>query len=45
MSVYRYLKGELPALLRASGASSVFDGARPFRDVYVAAALRAEKRV
>lgn len=45
MSVYRYVKGELPALLKASGASSVFDGARPFRDVYLAAALRAEKRV
>lgn len=45
MAVYRYIRSELPALLRASGASSIFDGARPFRDVYLAAALKAEKRV
>lgn len=45
MSVYRYVKGKLPTLLRASGASSIFDGARPFRDVYVAAGLKAENRV
>ena len=45
MSVYRYIKTELPALLKASRANSVFDSARPFRDIYIAAALRAEKRV
>jgi len=45
ISVYRYVKSELPRLLKASGATSVFDGARPFRDIYVAAGLRAEKRV
>lgn len=45
LSVYRYVKSELPSLLKASGASSIFDGGRVFRDVYVAAALRAEKRV
>lgn len=45
MSVYQYIKAELPTLLRTSRASSIFDGARPFRDIYIAAALRAEKRV
>ena len=44
-SAYRYIKSELPELLKASRASSIFDGARPFRDIYIAAALRAEKRV
>src|SRR5437016_2455221 len=45
MSVYRYIKGELPTLLKGSRSTSIFDGARPFRDVCVAAALRAEERV
>jgi hypothetical protein len=45
MAVYRYLKSELATILKASRATSIFDGARPFRDVYIAAALRAEKRV
>jgi hypothetical protein len=45
LSVYRYIKSELPSLLKASAASSIYDGARPFRDVYLAAALRAERRV
>ena len=44
-SVYRYIKSELPEVLKASRASSIFDGARPFRDTYIAAALRAERRV
>lgn len=43
ISVYRYLKSELASILKASHADSVFDGARPFRDVCLAAALKAEK--
>jgi hypothetical protein len=45
MSVYRYIKGQLPTLLRGSRSNSIFDGARPFHDVCVASALRAEERV
>jgi hypothetical protein len=43
-AVYRYVRSELPGILRASGANSVFDGARTFRDVYVAANLKAKGR-
>ena len=42
MSVYRYIHRELPTVLRVSGARSVFDGGRAFRDVGLAAALRAK---
>ncbi len=45
MVVYRYLKSEMANILKASNAGSIFDGARPFRDVYLAAALKADKRV
>jgi hypothetical protein len=43
VSVYRYLKSEQASILKASHAASVFDGARPFRDVCLVAALKAEK--
>jgi hypothetical protein len=36
-AVYRYIRRELPSILRASGAQSIFDGARPFKDTCVAA--------
>jgi hypothetical protein len=45
MAAYRYLKGEMATILKASRAISIFDGARSFRDVYFAAILRAERRV
>jgi hypothetical protein len=44
-SVYRYIRREASAILKTSGANSVFDGARSFRDIYMAAILRAEGRV
>ena|SRR5579864_5102651 len=44
-SVYGYIRRELRAILKTSGAGSVFDGARSFRDVCMAAILRAEGRV
>jgi hypothetical protein len=44
MAVYRYVRAELPSILKASGAESVFDGARTFRDVYVAANLKVKGR-
>jgi hypothetical protein len=44
-SVYRYVRNELPSILRASGSQSIFDGARPFRDVCLVASLKAEERV
>jgi hypothetical protein len=43
VSVYRYLKSEQASILKASHAASVFDGARPFRDVCLVAALKAEQ--
>ncbi|MBZ5521843.1 MAG: hypothetical protein LAP21_06345 [Acidobacteriia bacterium] len=43
--VYRYVRKELASILRASGSESIFDGARPFRDVCLAASLKAEARV
>lgn len=43
--VYRYIRKEIPSILRASGSKSIFDGARPFRNVCIAASLRAENRV
>jgi hypothetical protein len=45
MSVYRYIKSELATILKASRATSVFDGARPFRDICLAAGLKAKHRV
>lgn len=45
LSVYRYIRRDMPAILRTSGAKSLFDGARPFRDVSMAAILKAEGRV
>lgn len=45
LAVYRYVRAELPSILRTSGARSVFDGARPFGDVYMAANLKIEGRV
>lgn len=44
-SVYRYIRRELRAILRTSGANSIFDGARPFRDVCLAAILAAREHV
>lgn len=44
-SVYRYIRRELPAILKTSGARSVFDGARSFRDTCMAAILKAQGRV
>ena len=44
-AIYRYIRKELPSILRQSGSTSVFDGARPFRDVSIAASLKAEERV
>jgi hypothetical protein len=38
MRVYRMTRRALPAILRASGSHSIFDGARPFRDVCLCAA-------
>jgi len=43
--VYRYVRKELPSILRASGSESIFDGARTFRDVCFVASLKAEERV
>jgi hypothetical protein len=40
-AVYRYIRRELRTILRTSGAISIFDGARPFRDVCMAAILKA----
>ena len=40
LAVYRHVRAELPSILKASGAKSVFDGARPFHDVYMAATSR-----
>jgi hypothetical protein len=45
ISVYRYIRRELRTILATSGAHSIFDGARAFRDVSVAAILKAEGRV
>jgi hypothetical protein len=45
MTVYRYLKSEMAAILQASRAISIFDGARAFRGIYFAAGLRAGRRV
>ncbi len=45
MAVYRYLKSEMATILKASRATSIFDGARSFRDVYIAASLSVERRV
>jgi hypothetical protein len=45
ISVYRYIRRELRTILATSGARSIFDGARAFRDVSVAAILKAEGRV
>jgi len=42
LSVYRYIHKELPTILRVSGARSIFDGGRAFRDVGLAATLRAK---
>lgn len=42
MSVYHYIRKELPTILRVSGARSIFDSGRAFRDVGLAAALRAK---
>jgi hypothetical protein len=44
-SVYRYIRRELRTILKTSGARSIFDGARPFRDVCMAAILRARGEV
>lgn len=44
-SVYRYIRRELRTILATSGAVSIFDGARPFRDVCVAAILKARGQV
>ncbi|HEY6349339.1 MAG TPA: hypothetical protein VI636_08035 [Candidatus Angelobacter sp.] len=44
-SVYGYMRREIRAILKTSGAGSVFDGARSFRDVCMAAILRAEGRI
>lgn len=44
-TVYRYIRRELRTILRSSGAKSIFDGARPFRDVCVATILKAGERV
>lgn len=44
-SLYGYIRRELPAILKTSGATSIFDGARSFRDICMAAILRAEGRV
>ena len=38
MSVYRLTRRALPAILNRSGADSIFDGARTFRDVCLSAA-------
>jgi len=45
LSVYRHVRLELPAILRRSGARSVFDGARTFGNVCMAAILWAEKTI
>jgi len=45
MAVYRYIRKELGTILKTSGARSIFDGGRAFRDIGIAAALRAEERV
>lgn len=45
ISVYSYLKEDLGSILKASRATSVFSGARAFRDVCVVARLRARSRV
>src|SRR5437016_3860275 len=45
LSVYRHVRVELPAILRRSGARSVFDGARTFGNVCMAAILWAEKMI
>lgn len=42
MAVYRYVRAELPSILKSSGSESVFDGAKAFTDVYMAACLKAE---
>jgi hypothetical protein len=39
-AVYRHVRAELPSILSTSGAKSVFDGAHPFRDVYLTAASK-----
>ena len=44
LTVYRHINKELPRILRASGAEFAFEGARAFRDVCIAAALKAEAR-
>jgi len=44
-AVYRYVRAELPSILRTSGAKSLFDGARAFGDVSMAAILKVEGRV
>ena len=43
--VHSYICREAPAILKTSGAVSVFNGARSFRDICMAALLRAEGRV
>jgi hypothetical protein len=45
LTVYRHVSAELPAVLRASGAKSIFDGARTFAEVCMAAAVKAEETV
>jgi hypothetical protein len=44
-AVYRYIRAELPSILATSRAKSLFDGARAFGDVCMAAILKAEARV
>lgn len=44
-AVYRYIRRDLRAILRTSGANSVFDGARSFKDVCLAAILTAGEQI